>query len=167
MTDPLYNKLIAAWTLSSASPGALPPDVTGTSLYGLSTAQKLAAINQWKVKAPLDAELDQSAILSLFDSAELQSFTTSQFQLVNLFLTPASVDFSPAAGNNRQNMTKLLIGSGTLASPSYPNSLANFNAALAKFDNNQRFWTVVNGYPGDDATGGNLSGPDASNAGLT
>ena len=44
-----YTALISAWGASSASPGALPSGVTGTSLYGLSTADKIAAVNGWTV----------------------------------------------------------------------------------------------------------------------
>jgi len=44
-----YAPLITAWNLSSASPGALPGGVTGTSLFGLATEAKVTAINAWTV----------------------------------------------------------------------------------------------------------------------
>lgn len=48
-----YDALIAGWTLSSASAGALPPGVTGTSLFGLSTTAKTAAVILWTVPGPI------------------------------------------------------------------------------------------------------------------
>ena len=49
-----YTALAAAWN-SSTQP---PTGVTGTALTGLTTAQKIAAVNAWTVKsAPIDVEV--------------------------------------------------------------------------------------------------------------
>ena len=60
MTD--YSALISAWNLSSATPGALPHGVVGTSLHGLSTAAKIEAVNGWTVHGPLQ-DVDATEVL--------------------------------------------------------------------------------------------------------
>ena len=86
-----YTALQTAWATSSASPGALPSGVAGTSLYGLSTAAKIAAVNGWTV-APLQptATLTAQQILGCITSTDFPGFTALQLQWLQTLLASFS-----------------------------------------------------------------------------
>jgi len=51
-----YTALTTAWNNASLSSGAtLPTSVSGSLLTGLTTAQKLAAVNAWTIPGPTSA----------------------------------------------------------------------------------------------------------------
>ena len=75
-----YSALQAAWAASSASPGALPNGVAGTSLYGLTTAQKIAAVNAWTVTGtiPTSFYVTGAQILNCVNWTEFAALTAQQ-----------------------------------------------------------------------------------------
>ena len=85
----MSSALATAWATSSASPGALPAGVTGTSLFGLSTAAKIAAVNLWTI-APTQptAALSAQQILGCITSTDFAGFTAVQLQWLQVLLTP-------------------------------------------------------------------------------
>jgi hypothetical protein len=70
-----YANLAAGWATSSASPGALPSGVTGTSLYGLGTAAKIAAANAWTVSGsvPTTTTFTGAQLANCINAAEFFS----------------------------------------------------------------------------------------------
>lgn len=71
-----YSNLVAVWN-SVTQP---PSGVTGTALTGLTTAQKLAAINGWTVtgSVPTNFYVTGSQIANCFDKTEFLALTQQQ-----------------------------------------------------------------------------------------
>lgn len=148
-----YAALQAAWG-SATQP---PANVTGTALTsGMTTAQKIAAVNGWTVSAPQRAILTPSQILNAILPADLESLTTAQVSLLTLVLQGSTVDGS--AGTTVRTVV-LAIFSGKTT------TLASLAALVAPFDNAMQSWCAANGYPFIGNVG-NLSTSDAQNAGL-
>lgn len=125
-----YDALIAGWTLSSASAGALPPGVTGTSLFGLNTAAKTAAVILWTVQGPIPpsagvtgVQLANNIVWAEF-KAQVQSNQTNILSLCNnpgpLFIGTASqslltagmfLSYFGAASQTVKNIEALISGS--------------------------------------------------------
>ena len=61
-----YTALIAAWN-SGTQP---PAGVTGTALTALTTAQKVAAVNGWKITVPLPCIIPSYSIYNVIVPAE-------------------------------------------------------------------------------------------------
>jgi hypothetical protein len=76
----LYDALIAGWDLSSATAGALPPGVTGTSLFGLSTAAKTAAVIAWTIvgQVPVTTTVEGYQLANCINWAEFNALTQSE-----------------------------------------------------------------------------------------
>ncbi len=79
-----YDALIADWDASSASPGALPTGVAGTSLYGLATADKITAINGWTVTGTIPTTFFTSgaSIWNCINLTEFQGLSATNQQLI-------------------------------------------------------------------------------------
>lgn len=142
-----YTALTTAW-----NGGTQPPaGVTGTALTGLTTAQKLAAVNAWTVVAPQKAILSPSQILNAIVFADLAGLTQLNVSQLTLLLAGSSIDAS-ANTPIRLGIQALFAGKTT--------TLANLGALVAPFDNATALWTAANGYPtlnANDATAAGLS----------
>jgi hypothetical protein len=102
-----YDILIAAWNLSSASAGALPLGVTGTSLFGLSTAAKTAAVILWTVQGIIPGSTNFTGVqlANCINWAEFNALTqTEQSNVLQLCLSPG-----PLAGGTT-NAALLPVG---------------------------------------------------------
>ena len=75
-----YTALINAWNTSSASAGALPAGVQGTSLFGLGTEAKIAAVNAWTVTGaiPTNFTVSGTQIANCINWAEFAALTAQQ-----------------------------------------------------------------------------------------
>jgi hypothetical protein len=149
-----YAPLVAAWNLSSASPGALPGGVTGTSLFGLSTAAKLAAVNGWTVVgSPQKAYFTPSQILNACVATDIGSLTQTQLMQLTLALQGLTVDGSQ--GTTVRAMVQLVFAGKTT-------TLAQLGALVAPFDTPTVSWWSNNGFQapfssGDLGAAGNLT----------
>lgn len=150
-----YTALIAAWNNVTQPPSG----VTGTALTGgMTTAQKLAAVNAWTVAAPQAANIPVSSIIGAIAPADFLALTALQLQELQ-FLLQAQTVLAPPSGTIRSVFSTIFAGKAT--------TLANLNALVAPFDNATNDWCNANGYPSHGSSGpGNLSPPDCSNAGL-
>lgn len=148
-----YAALVTAWNLSSASSGALPSGVTGTSLFGLSTANKITAINGWTVSKPIPAMLNVDDVINAIVPADLISLTATQIALMQLLFQGAgTINASP--GTAVRNVFVQLFASKTT-------TLNNLTALVAPFDNNTAQWVFDNGY------GTQINIVDVTNAGVS
>lgn len=151
---PYYTALISAWN-NATQP---PPGVIGTALTGLTTAQKVAAVNAWKVAAPKPCLLTPSQIINACVFADLAALTQLQLTQFATLLSGAIVDASPNTPI-RLGIQALFSGKTT--------TLQNLAALVAPFDNATADWCFSNGYPTLGSAGpGNISLSDAANAGL-
>lgn len=144
-----YDLLIAAWN----NPTQPPPGVTGQALTGLTTAQKIAAVNAWTVAGtPAKAILSPSSILNAIVFADLAALTQLQVSQLNLLLAGSSVDAS-AGTTIRLGIQQLFAGK--------TQTLINLGALVAPFDSPTVLWWQANGYPSP------FHLTDATNAGLS
>jgi hypothetical protein len=132
-----YTALINAWN-SATQP---PAGVTGTALTGLTTAQKLIAVNAWTVAGPAQkAIISVNAIINAVTSTDLLALTVTQLQVMTLLLAGGgSVDASP--GTTVRAVFQSIFASKTT-------TLANLTALVAPFDNPMIPWwqaTVAQG----------------------
>lgn len=150
-----YTALIAAWN-NATQP---PPGVIGTALtVGMTTAQKLVAVNAWVVAAPQTPNIPVSSIVGAIVPADYTALTTLQLQQLQFLLQGAQTVFAPIGGTIRSVFSTIFAGKTT--------TLANLAALVATYDNATQNWCAANGYPVNSAGNGNLSLPDANNAGL-
>ena len=151
-----YTALIAAWT-SVTQP---PAGVTGTALTGgMTTAQKLAAVNAWTVAMPQAASIPVSSIVGAILPADFLALTPLQLQQLQFLLQSSQTVSAPPGGTIRSVFATIFAGKAT--------TLANLAALVAPFDNATQNWCAVNGYPTSSVGDGNLSVPDTLNAGLS
>jgi hypothetical protein len=142
-----YTALINAWN-SVTQP---PAGVTGTGLTGLSTANKLIAINVWTVVGtPVKAILSPSQILNAIVFADLAALTQLQVSQLTLLLAGTAIDASPGT-SIRLGIQALFAGKTA--------TLANLGALVAPFDSPSVPWWQANGYSGP------INGNDLGNAG--
>lgn len=75
-----YSALTAAWNTSSAQAAALPAGVAGTSLFGLTTANKITAVNGWTVTGtvPTTFNISGAQILGCINWTEFAALTAAQ-----------------------------------------------------------------------------------------
>lgn len=75
MADPRYNALIAAWGAQS-----VPAGFTGTPLNGLTTLQKIAAVNSWSQtgSVPTNFTVTGSQVLDCINYSEFKGLTDAQ-----------------------------------------------------------------------------------------
>lgn len=131
-----YTNLINAWN-SVTQP---PTGVTGTGLTGLTTANKLVAINGWTVPASAQkAVLTPSAIINAIVPADLAALTTAQVTLLSLCLQGSTVDASVGT-TVRAAIQAIFAGKTT--------TLNQLGALVAPFDSPTQLWWVANGYTG-------------------
>lgn len=148
-----YDTLRTVWN-SSTQP---PAGIIGTALSsGMTTAQKIAAINGWKVASPLTCIVPTYTIYNAIVPTEFVATSSNNQQLLRDILGLGTVDASPGT-SIRSRITSIF--------PSSTQTFANLAAVIAPFDNNTNNWCAVHGYPVVNGSG-NLSLPDASNAGL-
>lgn len=149
-----YTTLINAWN-SATQP---PSGVIGTALTGLTTAQKIAAVNAWTIATPQRALVTSTQLLNSVLAADFAGLGVNGLSQLQIILTTPLVDIS-INSQIRSMLSTLFAGKTT--------TLANITALAAPFDNATTNWCLANGYPYNSVTGlGNLSLPDASNAGL-
>jgi hypothetical protein len=149
-----YTVLIAAWN-SGTQP---PAGVTGAALTGgMSTVQKLAAVNAWTVSAPQPANIPVPRIVGAILPADFMSLTALQLQQMQFLLQTGDTVFAPLGGTIRSVFGTIFAGKAT--------TLANLAALVAPYDNATQNWCAANNYPYNGNVG-NLSLPDCSNAGL-
>jgi hypothetical protein len=94
LTMTYYTALINAWDLSSASSGALPTGVTGASLFGLTTAAKLTALNAWTVSGivPTTLYATGNQLLNCMNWTEFAALTvTQQANLLMMCMIPGQL----------------------------------------------------------------------------
>jgi hypothetical protein len=135
-----YTALIAAWN-SGTQP---PAGVTGTALTGLTTANKIIAVNGWTIPATAQkAILTPSSILNAIVFADLAALTQLQVTQLTLLLQGSQVDASVGT-SIRAGIQALFAGK--------TQTLNNLAALVAPFDNPTQPWWKA-------ATGGALNGP--------
>src|SRR5208282_1476157 len=83
-----YDVLKTAWATSSAGVGDLPTGVVGTSLFGLTTAQKIAAINGWTVTGtiPVSTTFTGAQLAGWINWTEFATLTAAQQQNLMLLI---------------------------------------------------------------------------------
>lgn len=131
-----YTALVNAWN-SVTQP---PAGVTGSALTaGMTTAQKLAAVNAWTVATgvPIQAIFTPSQVLNACAAADLNALTTAQVGLLSLLLAGGSVDASQGKPIRAQVQT-IFAGKAT--------TLANLAALVASYDSPRQLWWQANGY---------------------
>jgi hypothetical protein len=148
-----YTALIAAWN-SATQP---PVGVTGTALTGLTTANKIIAVNGWTVSNPQPANVRVTDIIAAIVPADFLALTALQLQQLQFLLQSAQIVFAPPSGTVRSVFSSIFTGKTT--------TLNNLSALVAPFDTATQSWCAANGYPTNGSVG-NLSLPDANNAGL-
>lgn len=148
-----YAALQAAWATSSASSGALPTGVTGTSLFGLTTAAKLAAINGWTVVGPaIPANLSPSQIFNCIDTvAHANAVTALQWAVMQFLAGSGQPIAAPPGSTVRAWFSNAFAGQTT--------TLANLAALIAQFDSPPIPWATATA----GSNGGGLSAPISAN----
>ena len=131
-----YTALQTAWN-SATQP---PTGVTGTALTGLTTAQKLAAVNAWTVSTgvAVPAILTPSKIINAIVPTDLAALTTTQVTFLTLVLQGSTVDASQGT-TVRAAVQNIFAGK--------TQTLSQLAALVAPFDNPSVSWWSANGYP--------------------
>lgn len=113
-----YTALIAAWN-NAMQP---PPGVTGTALTGLTTANKIIAVNGWTVVGPaLQANVAVNSIIGAIAPADFLTLTALQLQQMQFLLQSAETIFAPPGGTIRSVFATIFTGKATpFDSPSIP-----------------------------------------------
>lgn len=144
-----YTALQTAWN-SVTQP---PAGVSGTALSsGMTTAQKLAAVNAWTVPNPQPANIPVTSIIGAITSTDFLALTSLQLQQLQFLLQSAETVFAPPGGTIRSVFGTIFAGKTT--------TLANLTALVATYDSATQLWTTANGYP-------TLALTDTANAGLS
>ncbi len=147
-----YDALIAAWN-GATQP---PVGVTGAALTGgMTTQQKLDAVNAWTVSGPaVPMVIPTYIIYNAIDPTEFSNLSpASNQQLVRDILSMGTVDVS--VGTSVRTRLLALFGVGTT-------TRANLVAAAKNYDASPVPWWKANGY----SSPFNLTG-DIKKAGLT
>lgn len=153
-----YTALISAWN-NVTQP---PPGITGTGLTGgMTTAQKLAAVNGWTVtgSVPTTIFVTGDQVLNCINYSEFKVLTaTQQSNLLNL--CSGSGKLLGGSGNTA------LITAGMIIDyfPPAGATIANLTALSQAVTQN---WCLANGYPVAQTGGGGLTLIDANTAGLS
>jgi hypothetical protein len=150
-----YDALVAAWN-NVTQP---PPGVTGTGLTGLTTANKLAAVNAWTVtgSVPTTLFVTGNQILNCINFSEFNVLTAAQqTNVLALCRVPGQLLGGSA------NVGLITAGMIVAYFPSAGPTVANLTA-LAKAVT--QLWAQANGYPVAQTGGGGLTPVDLANAG--
>src|SRR5271166_5907741 len=110
-----YTALISAWNTSSASPGALPSGVAGTSLFGLTTPNKIIAVKAWTVTGTIPTT-------TTFSGAQLSGW-------INW------TEFAALTAAQQANLMSLIAGQGPYLGGSANTGLLPVGMILAFFTN--------------------------------
>lgn len=137
-----FAALAVAWNGATQPPAG----VTGTGLTGgMTTAQKIAAVNAWTVAGPPQkAMVVPSDILNAIVFADMAALTQLQVTQLTLLLQGSLVDASVGT-SIRTGIQALFAGKAT--------TLANLGALVAPFDSPKIPWwkaTVAQGGAGLD-----------------
>lgn len=150
-----YDKLIAAWN-GATQP---PTGVTGTGLTGgMTTAQKIAAVNGWTVTGAIPSSINFTGVqlLNSINYAEFKVLTATQQQNV-LSLCNAGVGLLGGSANTTFLPVGMILDYFSVAGPTVAALVA-----LAK-GSTQPWWQA--------SAGGSLNGPvsesDTTPAGLS
>lgn len=143
-----YTALQTAWN-SVTQP---PTGVTGTALSsGMTTAQKLAAVNAWTVVgAALPANIPVPTIVATILSSDLLALTSVQLQQMEFVIQGGGSVFAPPGGTIRNVFSSIFAGKQTLT---------NLATLVSQYDSPVVSWCTANGYP-------QLAPVDATAAGL-
>src|SRR5262245_37585136 len=151
-----YAKLVAAWN-SSTQP---PVGVAGTALTsGMTTQQKLDAVNHWvQTGPPIPMIIPTYRIYNLIVPSEYTALPSSQQEMCRDILFMGEVDVS--SGTHIRNRVIAVF-------PSSTQTFGNLATMASNYDTPKYDWCFFNNYPTLGSTGpGNLTMPDANNAGL-
>jgi hypothetical protein len=151
-----YTLLQTAWAASSASPGALPAGVTGTSLYGLATAAKVAAVNGWTFTGavPTTIYVTGAQVANCINWTEFAALTAAQqSDLLALLNSPGPL--LSGSAQLAQLLPGMLLAYFTNHSGPTITALTALAAAAVQP------WTLANGY------GAGITITDAQLAGLS
>lgn len=133
-----YSSLVTAWNNASLASGAtLPTGVTGSLLTGMTTMQKIAAVNAWLVTGPaLTPDLPIKSVIACIQSADLLALTTAQSLALQIVMTGSNgLVYSPIGGTVRSVFATIFSGkTATL------NALA---ALVALYDTPQIPWITA------------------------
>ena len=135
-----YTALITAWN-GATQP---PTGVTGTALTGLTTANKIIAVNGWTIIGPsIPAIFSASTILNACVAADIASLTTAQVTLLTLMLSGGDRVDGSKNTTVRAAIQAIFAGKTT--------TLTNLGALVAPYDSPVIPWwsaTVANGGAG-------------------
>jgi hypothetical protein len=149
-----YDALVAAWNGATQPPAG----VTGTALTGLTTSQKISAVNGWTVAGPAQPMLVPTyRIYNAIVPAEFQALTAGNQQLIRDILGMGTVDVG--TGTNVRAVLLQVFGAGT-------QTRTNLVAIAASYDAPTISWCQKNGYPFGGANGA-LNLNDAAAAGVS
>lgn len=150
-----YDALVAAWN-SATQP---PTGVTGTGLSGLTTANKLIAINGWTVTGavPTSFNVTGAQLVNCFNYPEFKALTATQQS--NLLLMCACPGLLLGGSANTTHMAAGLI------LDCFPVSGPTIAALTALAKTVTQTWASANGYPNAQNGGGGITTVDLSNAG--
>ena len=128
-----YDALIAAWNA-----GGVPSGASGTAIVGgMTTDQKMAAVNSWTVSGPTNLVVVSTyKIFNAMDPTEFAALTTAQQTRVRDILSMGTVDGS--AGTHVNAVLTAVFGAGT-------NTRANLVALANTFKTTVPWWRA-NGY---------------------
>jgi hypothetical protein len=153
-----YDALIAAWN-SATQP---PAGVTGTAITGgMTTAQKIAAVNGWTVtgSVPTSFTVTGAQLLNCINWAEFNALTPQQ-QSNLLALCQVPGPLLGGSGNTAHMAAGMILAYFTnLSGPTITALTALAQATV-------QTWAAANGYPNAQNGGGGLTLVDAANAGL-
>ncbi len=129
-----YDAFIAGWN-SVTQP---PAGVTGTGLTGgMTTAQKLAALNAWTVVHPTTALVTPTQLLNSIVAADFAGLGVQGLSQLQILMTSTQVDIS-FGSQIRSILSTLFSGKVT--------TLANITVLAAPFDNATMPWWRSVGY---------------------
>jgi hypothetical protein len=125
----MHDALIAGWNNASKPSGAtLPANVTvGSLLTGMTTLQKIDAINAWGLFSPQKAILSASALLNAVAPTDLENLTGTQIALFQLLLQGGGLVDASAGTSIRAVAQNIFAGKTT--------TLANLAALVSPYDN--------------------------------
>lgn len=151
-----YSALVTAWNNASQTTGAtLPAGVTGTLLTGLSTTNKLAAINAWTIAGPaMTAIIPVRQVIAAIAEADYMTLTALQLQQLQFLMQSGENVYAPVGGTVRLVFATIFAGKTT--------TLNALTALVNQYDAPQNLWVIA---PNGLAFGGLLSTTDLALAG--
>lgn len=153
-----YTALAAAWN-NVTQP---PPGVTGTAITGgMTTAQKIAAVNGWTVTGSVPSSFftTGNAVHNCINYAEFKALTaTQQANILGMLAVPGSL--LGGSGNTSKMIAGMIIDM-------FPGAGPTIAALTALAQATTQTWCKANGYPEAQNGGGGITQIDATTAGLS